>query len=100
MIAQHTKVNNYLMSLIKQGSEGDLLPSQSELCKKFDVSNITVRRALGDIEDKGLIFRKKGKGTFIKECKPVVKNIKKETFKVMIVITLKGKDYRFFLKII
>jgi DNA-binding LacI/PurR family transcriptional regulator len=76
MIAQHTKVNNYLMSLIKQGSEGDLLPSQSELCKKFDVSNITVRRALGDIEDKGLIFRKKGKGTFIKECKPVVKNIK------------------------
>ncbi len=76
MITQHTKVNNYLMSLIKQGGEGDLLPSQSELCRKFNVSNITVRRALGDIEDKGLLFRKKGKGSFIKRSKPVARNIK------------------------
>jgi GntR family transcriptional regulator, arabinose operon transcriptional repressor len=76
MIAQHTKVHNYLESLIKQGREGDLLPSQSALCDRFEVSNITVRRALGDIEQKGLIFRKKGKGSFIRKRKPVVRNIK------------------------
>ncbi len=76
MIAQHTKVHNYLLSLIKKGHEGDMLPSQSELCSKFEVSIITVRRALDDVEKKGLIFRKKGKGTFIKKAKPVVKSIK------------------------
>lgn len=73
MIAEHTKVHNFLLSLVQQRNEGDLLPSQSELCKQFDVSVITVRRALDDVERKGLIFRKKGKGTFVRKNKMPVR---------------------------
>lgn len=76
MITEHAKVHNFLLSLIDQRKDGDLLPSQSELCKQFDVSVITVRRALSDVEKKGLIFRKKGKGTFVHKKRKVVRRCK------------------------
>lgn len=33
------------------------MPSESELGKAFDVSRITVRQALGDLQKEGLIFK-------------------------------------------
>ena len=44
---------------------GDLLPSETELCKEFDVSRNTVRQAIGALEEEGLVVRKRGKGTFV-----------------------------------
>ena len=44
---------------------GDLLPSEAELCRTLDVSRNTVRQAIGDLEDEGLVVRKRGKGTFV-----------------------------------
>lgn len=40
------------------------LPSEKELRTRFDVSRVTVRLALADLEQGGLIDRRKGKGTF------------------------------------
>jgi GntR family transcriptional regulator len=45
------------------------MPSESELGRAFDVSRITVRRALGDLQKEGLIFRVHGKGTFVSRPK-------------------------------
>lgn len=42
------------------------LYSESELCKKYDVSRITVRQALSLLESKDLIYTVHGKGTFVK----------------------------------
>ncbi|MDR0952238.1 MAG: GntR family transcriptional regulator [Oscillospiraceae bacterium] len=48
---------------------GELLPSEAELCRAFDVSRSTVRQAIGSLEAEGLVVRKQGRGTFVAEPK-------------------------------
>lgn len=43
----------------------DRLPSERELTKIYHVSRNTVRVALNQLEDRGLIYRVHGKGTFV-----------------------------------
>ena len=69
MLMKYLKVKEYLLGLIEKGKEGDLLPSENELCRFFGVSSITVRRAFNELERDALIHRKKGKGTFVKRKK-------------------------------
>jgi GntR family transcriptional regulator len=45
------------------------MPSEHELCAMFDVSRITVRQALGDLQKEGLVFKLHGKGTFVSKPK-------------------------------
>jgi len=40
------------------------IASEHQLCHRFSVSRVTVRLALGDLENRGLIYRRHGKGTF------------------------------------
>ncbi len=44
---------------------GDLLPSEKELINRFEVSRITVRTALEMLVQDGLIYRRRGLGTFV-----------------------------------
>ena len=41
------------------------LPSESELTTRFGVSRVTVRLALGRLEESGVVERKQGKGTYV-----------------------------------
>lgn len=45
------------------------MPSESEMIAAFNVSRITVRQALNDLQNEGLIFRIHGKGTFVSKPK-------------------------------
>lgn len=45
---------------------GNKLPSESELCRTFCVSRITVRQAITLLIQKDLVFSVHGKGTFVK----------------------------------
>ena len=45
------------------------MPSESEMMAAFDVSRITVRQALSDLQNEGLIFCLHGKGTFVSKPK-------------------------------
>lgn len=46
---------------------GDLIATEPELEKRYDVSRITIRRALDELESDGLITRQQGRGTFVRE---------------------------------
>ncbi len=43
----------------------DKIPSENELSERYDVSRVTVRRALKELEEEGLLERRQGKGTFV-----------------------------------
>ncbi|MBA3365124.1 MAG: GntR family transcriptional regulator [Actinobacteria bacterium] len=48
----------------KVWKQGDRLPSETDLCREFGVSSITMRRAVGMLAAEGLVIRIQGKGTF------------------------------------
>jgi GntR family transcriptional regulator len=63
----YTQIADILRARILQGAyqPNQQMPSESELMLAFDVSRITVRQALGNLQSEGLIFRIHGKGTFV-----------------------------------
>lgn len=44
---------------------GDKIPSERQLCKLYNISRTTVRKAISELELNGYIIRIHGKGTFI-----------------------------------
>jgi GntR family transcriptional regulator len=44
---------------------GDLVPSEAKLQEEFNMSRVTVRKALLELEQRGLVTRMHGKGTYI-----------------------------------
>ena len=46
---------------------GSMIPSEAELCQHYGVSRVTVRRAVLDLVQEGLLNRGKGRGTFVAE---------------------------------
>jgi GntR family transcriptional regulator len=61
------QVMNYYIPLIKSGKlkEGDKMPTEEEICSLFNISRITVRRALDGLMQNGYIYKLQGKGSFI-----------------------------------
>ncbi|MGE4277448.1 MAG: GntR family transcriptional regulator [Lawsonibacter sp.] len=49
-------------------SQTGRLPTEVELSDRYNVSRITIRRAVDELVNKGLVEKKQGKGTFI--CSP------------------------------
>jgi len=48
---------------------GDLVSSEKELSEKYQISRPTIRQALRGLVNEGLLYREKGKGTFIAKPK-------------------------------
>ncbi|WP_273702469.1 GntR family transcriptional regulator [Tepidanaerobacter syntrophicus] len=57
------KINN------EEFSNDGMIPSERELMQMYNVSRITVKRAVDDLVNEGYLYRVQGKGTFIKSDK-------------------------------
>ncbi|MEO1780787.1 GntR family transcriptional regulator [Enterococcus diestrammenae] len=67
----YIKIYNDLKEKITAGvyQIGDMIPPEKELTELYDVSRITIRRAVTMLAEDGIVERKSGVGTFvIKDC--------------------------------
>jgi len=69
---KHTDLARKLADGIAQGRYpvGALLPTEFELCELFGASRYTVRKALDDLQELGLISRRKNVGTRVESARP------------------------------
>ena len=66
-VALYVQVRETLRDQIKTGilELGQKLPSEDELAAQFGVSRMTVRQGVSDLTDEGLVYRRRGIGTFV-----------------------------------
>ncbi|AYE34512.1 GntR family transcriptional regulator [Clostridium septicum] len=72
-IPVYYQLKNDLISKIAEGvwKPGECIASERELCEIYGVSRMTIRQAIGELVQEGILLRIKGKGTFV--CEPTVK---------------------------
>lgn len=63
----YSMIAGQVEQLIASGDwrEGERLPPERALCQRFDVSRATLRQALAELEDRGLVTRHQGRGTYV-----------------------------------
>ena len=63
------QVKEDILRKIKSGeyTAGHKIPTELELIEAYDVSRITIRRAIEDLCKEGILIKKQGKGTFVQE---------------------------------
>lgn len=63
----YAQVKRRLAERISAGvlNEGDFLPPEHDLCTEMGVSRITLRRAVKELSDEGILIRQQGRGTVV-----------------------------------
>lgn len=67
----YQQLKDTLHQQIEQGAfqPDQLIPSERNLCARFHISRITVRQAISEMINEGILYRKQGKGTFVAKPK-------------------------------
>lgn len=60
-----------IKSIIESGDlkAGDIIPSEREYAEKYQISRMTVRQAISNLVNERLLYRVKGRGTFVTDQK-------------------------------
>ncbi len=61
----YQQVAELLQEKILSGSLQGSLPTEEELCEQMNVSRVTIRKAMAELKNKGLIRSYRGRGTFV-----------------------------------
>jgi GntR family transcriptional regulator len=64
-VPYYLQLADLLRREVKQRDSSSALPSENELLKRYHLSRATIRNALGVLAREGLIYRQKGKGSFV-----------------------------------
>jgi len=67
----YTEIMEELVTDIREGKyqPNTVLPSEKEMCKRFNVGRGSIRNALEAMQNKGYIIRRQGSGSFVRERK-------------------------------
>jgi GntR family transcriptional regulator len=63
----YLQIQNFLVGQIRKGeyTAGSQVPSELEISAQMGVSRMTARKALDTLVSKGILYRRKGKGTYV-----------------------------------
>ena len=63
----YQKLRDILRKQVEDGRylPGQAIPSERDLCQQYQISRITVRQAIAEMINEGVLYRKQGKGTFV-----------------------------------
>lgn len=69
----YEKIYQDLLRRIRAGEyrKGEQLPTEKELSEAYDVSRITMKKALSMLTEQGMLVRKPGLGTFVESTEPL-----------------------------
>ena len=64
-------IKDYILAQIRAGHwrDGDVIPTEEALCRQFQVSRMTVNRALRELTAEQILTRVQGSGTFVAQQK-------------------------------
>jgi GntR family transcriptional regulator len=76
-IPAYYQLKKILLKQIQEGEFplGSMIPSERDLSQTYGISRMTVRQALSQLVSDGLLYREKGRGTFVSPVKLEQKNI-------------------------
>ncbi len=83
VVPRYLQVKRYLKTEILANRLSGKIPSERELASQCGVSYLTVRRAVGELVDEGLLYRERGRGTFVAE----LGKVSKRTYNIGFVIS-------------
>jgi len=71
-LPRYQEIADELLDEIARGKfpVGSMLPTEIDLCERFSVSRFTVREALRQLHEKGILTRRRGSGTVVKNLHP------------------------------
>jgi GntR family transcriptional regulator, histidine utilization repressor len=66
-LRSYHNVKSYVVTKIQSGAwaDGEMIPSENQLVKRFGLSRMTINRALRELTDEGVLHRVQGTGTFV-----------------------------------
>lgn len=70
-MAKYQKIIDWITENIDTGmlAPGEKLPSENELCMRFDLSRQTVRHAIARLSEEGLLESRQGSGTYVSDLR-------------------------------
>ncbi|MFC6092672.1 GntR family transcriptional regulator [Saccharothrix lopnurensis] len=68
-ILKRERVRDYLLELIETHPPGAPIPAERTLCRQLSVSRPTLRSAVDELVNTGLLIRQHGRGTFVAPAK-------------------------------
>ena len=81
--------------LSRVGAAGAVLPSEAEMARRYGVSRMTLRQALDELAEEGLIQRRQGRATVISERRYVREyaGLRSSSRKLLAVAEFRAREY-------
>lgn len=73
-VARYRQISDQLATLMQDTRPGARLPSEHELVHHLGISRATATQALRDLEQRGLVYRRQGRGTFVADTDRAIRS--------------------------